>query len=861
MDYDPQQVRDLLGGVDLSNVIHLTPRKAGGSIFGTLFMTKPKPAPSLMLPPDRLAVEQAGGTWSVLFNREALQNQYQVLGLIFWYLVVALLGLLAYPLVRMAMPGLADRGYPLARTAGLLLLAYLVWIGGSAGIPVTRTMITAVFAVIFLLSAFLAWRQWPDLKIEFSQKKKYFLIVEGLALAFFIAFLLVRLGNPDLWHPYKGGEKPMDFSYLNAVIKSTTYPPYDPWFAGGYLNYYYYGFMIVGVLIKWLGIIPSFAYNLFLPMLFSMLALGAFSIGWNLTQAHSTHLKTTIFNRAFWVGLASAIGLQVLGNLGTVRMIWQGFQRLAATTPIENASILTRWIWSVQGLFLFVGGKSLPYPQGDWYWIPSRTIPGEPITEFPLFTFLYADPHAHLIALPVTVMALAWAISIVAGRAHWGEADGRNRWLSLGSSLFLGALVIGALWPTNSWDFPTYLTIGIVALVYTFWRYFIPRRERWLGLPARLQRLLATAGSVAVLVGLSLLLYRPFSQWFGAGYTSFYLWTGDRTPFWSYTTHWGLFLFVLASWMAWETYHWMKNTPMSALVRLRPYSNLILGLLVALVGVIVLLQFQQKISIAWLVLIMATWALVLILRPDQPDSKRIALFLTGSALVLTLVVELIALQGDLGRMNVVFKIYNQAWVLFAMSAAVALGWLVESLPSWSGGLRTTWQVALGALIAGAALFTILGSADKIGDRMANNAPHTLDGMAYMAYSEYNDQGNVLTLNEDYHAIQWMQDHVQGSPVIVEGNIPEYRWGTRFTIYTGLPGVIGWNYHQRQQRALLPPETVTGRIAEVVSFLHDHRSSGSSGFLAEIQYQLCDCRPAGGSQLSWSGPGKVPPAGG
>jgi uncharacterized membrane protein len=72
------------------------------------------------------------------------------------------------------------------------------------------------------------------------------------------------------------------------------------------------------------------------------------------------------------------------------------------------------------------------------------------------------------------------------------------------------------------------------------------------------------------------------------------------------------------------------------------------------------------------------------------------------------------------------------------------------------------------------------------------------------------------LNEDYRAIRWMQDNVKGSPVIVETNCPEYRWCTRFTIYTGLPGVVGWNFHQRQQRAY----TSTGveeRVAEVGEF--------------------------------------------
>src|SRR4030065_1326713 len=113
----------------------------------------------------------------------------------------------------------------------------------------------------------------------FKQNWRYVLIVELLALAFFTVDLLIRFGNPDLWHPWKGGERPMDFSYFNAILKSTAFPPYDPWFAGGYLNYYYYGFVLVATPLKLLGIVPSIAYNFILPTLFAIVASCAFSVG------------------------------------------------------------------------------------------------------------------------------------------------------------------------------------------------------------------------------------------------------------------------------------------------------------------------------------------------------------------------------------------------------------------------------------------------------------------------------------------------------------------------------------------------------------------------------------------------------
>jgi len=223
------------------------------------------------------------------------------------------------------------------------------------------------------------------------------------------------------------------------------------------------------------------------------------------------------------------------------------------------------------------------------------------------------------------------------------------------------------------------------------------------------------------------------------------------------------------------------------------------------------------VHVAWLVLPLMAWVGVLILRPGLSDSKRMVLFLIGTGLALTLMVEIVVVSGDIGRMNTVFKFYLHVWTLFAVSAAAAFGWLLASLRKWSLQWRTIWQIALGFFVLSISLFPLLASVAKIKDRMEITAPHTLDGMDYMAYAVYNDENVTMDLSQDYNAIRWMQDHVVGSPVIVEANSVEYHWGTRFTIYTGLPGVVGWNWHQRQQRTVTPHDWVFERVEAVHEF--------------------------------------------
>ena len=436
----------------------------------------------------------------------------------------------------------------------------------------------------------------------------------------------------------------------------------------------------------------------------------------------------------------------LLGNLGVVRMLYQWLQQVAAPgCVIDKASFPERILWALNGFFqVLVGKMHLPFGPGDWYWNPSRILPaqsGDPITEFPLFTFIYSDLHAHMIALMITVLAIAWALSVLAARGRW-----KNH-LDTIAGLLLGGLIIGALKPTNTWDFYTYLILGAVVLTYAVWRYADVSRFPST-IPEWSKRLLLTIGAVAVFTGAALLFYQPFTHWFllDPTYTKVSFWMGGRSDITSYLTHWGVFLFFIVSWLTWETRQWLAETPVSALRKFKPYRDLLVAALVIFFLILVAQQGWvmsssqnepwKGFTILWLALPLATWAAILLFRPSLPDRKRLVLFMIGTVLLLTMIVEIIVMGGDIGRMNTVFKIYYQAWVLLGLSAAAAFGFLLSEFGKWSQAWRSAWQIAAAALTGGAALFLLMGGIGKIADRMNTAAPHTLDSMTYMNSTTY-----------------------------------------------------------------------------------------------------------------------------
>ncbi|RUA19847.1 MAG: hypothetical protein DSY79_12600 [Chloroflexi bacterium] len=428
------------------------------------------------------------------------------------------------------------------------------------------------------------------------------------------------------------------------------------------------------------------------------------------------------------------------------------------------------------------------------FWVPDR-IPGISdvsfhITEFPFFTFLFADLHAHMMVIPFTLLVIGLGLNLVIGLR-----DGGWVWTVV-SAVALG-LGLGSLWVVNSWDFPSYLilTLGLLSLAVYFTNG--SRTEKF-----------ALLGVLAVeIVAVSILAFLPFHQAYETFNSGLDV-SKWRTPVDRFLGIHGLFLFVIASFLLYQARSTLKELVWS--FGDRDYQVTVQGIAwmrvcVAAVGLAAV--FFAAAGFWNVTLLMVFLALVGIVAWNIFASKNeerayevVPLFLLSLALFIGIGVDLVRVEGDIGRMNTFFKYYLEIWVLLSIVAAYMLwhlgasGFLRPNI-----GLRSgVWMAVLAVLIGSSLVYTALGSRARVSDRFTDG-PSTLDGTAYMAAAVHQEQEQPFELKWDQEAIEWVQDNVKGSPVILEAHLSQYRWGARFANYTGLPTVIGWPWHQIQQR--------------------------------------------------------------
>ena len=871
-DYSSEHVAELLDSVDLSELEKLKPIDAVASKNG------------FRMSPELQAANYAGGTWSQIFNPNDFIN---AMPLPVWLVAIWAMGILAFPYSFVAFRKFADRGYAFTKMVGVLALAWLTWtLASYRALPFERTTMLLVLGVMLAGALFVVWRKRAEMTQYLRAHWKLLVGIEIIYLAFFAIDLAIRYGNPDLWHPWFGGEKPMDFAYLNAVIKTTYFPAYNPWFEGGFINYYYFGQLISATLVKLTGIVPEVSYNLLLPMFFAMTASGAFGVAYNLVAKAVENQNRELRNesvavafRPILAGIVAAFLVLIIGNLGQVGVLFKGLSDLGNREGAAEgvAAFMT-------GLFAWLGGKEIPVPIGNWYWTATRIIP-DTINEIPFFTFVYADLHAHLMSLPFALLGLGLA-------AHAVFIRGKLQWYDLG----IAALVLGALRAINTWDYPTYLALIGCAMALGYfvnrkqtaddepfsWSEFIQRYLLFIVLGfvqvavvviptnaagTRITFDMGIYGLVLVfalalgllrdglrfdprrvgwdlgwrmiaLIALSVLFYWPYIANYGTAYTSVELWKDDRTALSDYLVVHGIFLFLVATYLVIlvlnKSARTMHRTQTETTTRsyLEGWTIYLLPAL-AVLEIGLLFVGLQVFAVVLPLVAAAVWILVNI---DTAPIHRFLALVLAAALMLTLMVEIVALKGDIGRMNTVFKFYLQAWVFFGVASASGLAIVFHYLwfhdpktdeltqqkvggdsPLWQTAKAAWWGVAALLIFAGA-LYPAFAGWAKVNDRfpLPNDSaleklPPGLNGLDYMQYVKYQEGNSELELVQDYQAIQWLRENIIGSPVIVEANTGLYRWGNRVSINTGLPVVIGWDWHTKQQYSLLPGEIVDNRI--------------------------------------------------
>ena len=381
---------------------------------------------------------------------------------VFWALV-ELVGFLALPATGFLFSRLPGRGLALAKPVGLLLLAYPVWLLASVSL-VSYGRAAAFGGLAFLaVLAVLVWigsgRPRPR-----GVVLTLWLLGEVLFTVAFFAWALLRSYAPEAW----GTERPMDMAFINAVNRADSFPPEDPWMSGETLNYYYFGHYVVAFLIRLTGVDPGTGYNLGVSLFYALVASAVFTVAATVVLAGRKRARLPRWS-PFAAGLAAVVFAMVLGNLA------------GAVELLENPR---------------------PLAQYDW-WSPTRIIgnPEDTANEFPFFTFLLGDLHAHAMATPFALTALAFAFQL-ALRGPRVPTTARTAVAAAGE-LLLAALVLGSLYAVNTLDFPTAAVLVLGGLLLWVWRGAGPGR-----LSGR--TLLVSLAWAALLVGAALALFAPF---------------------------------------------------------------------------------------------------------------------------------------------------------------------------------------------------------------------------------------------------------------------------------------------------------------------------------------------------------------
>jgi len=712
--------------------------------------------------------------------------------LAFW-MTALVTGGIALPIVFRVFRRFPDGGAGLSVTLGLTLASLVYFLLRTAHLlPFGRLGFLGALAGLALIAAAVAGR---DRRFAETARRSWRGVVVA-AMVFTSAFFAYA-GFRSYESAISGTEQPMDFLYLNAMLESKDFPPEDPWFAGERASYYYFGYLQAATLTGASGVESSAGYNLSLAAVFASSAAAVASLSAALARWALGRRRGSL---PVLAGAASIVLLLLVGSLA-------GVFELAAAHERYNEAIYSAF--GVDHLLPCAPGETAScyggpvdprttawYPTQHWFWFQATRLVPATIIEFPVFSFVLGDLHPHVMAIPGVILAVA--LSAVTWRGN-----GALSWRSHRREPFTGLLVaavFGALAFTNAWDVLTGSALLSVAV--------LARNLRSNPLGA------AAAGAVTYLVPAGItavLLYSPWLWDFSSQAGGIYAYTGTGTS----PAH--LFLqfgpLLAASSLLFLALRRVGRRETAGVTLYTGWVPLVplfgwFGLALARGDWSEAANQRGAAGLVTLaVLSLLAWALatatVVVHRRRHAAAGAVAL--ATAAVLLLLGVELFFVRdiffGGFPRMNTVFKLSYQAWILLAVAGATGVAVLAREA-SRTSSIALVAGMPAALLVASGLVYTVTAIPNRTG---GFENPTSIDGLSALARND----------PPEYALTRWIAQNTRPGDVVLEAsgrvwrtgaNGPEIEsggsdWsaGGRIASRTGRPTVVGWDAHEAQWR--------------------------------------------------------------
>ena len=634
-----------------------------------------------------------------------------------WYLLALVLGAAAMPLTGRLFRRFQDRGWMFSKVTAIAVSGFLTWFLVAVKIIKFTTMTCIVVTLVCAAASLILYCREQKAGFE-CIPFAHLDLVYAEELLFFAAFLLWTYFAG--FHPAAyGTEKFMDYGFMEAMMRSKTLPATDLWYSQGKINYYYGGQYFAVFLTKLSGAKVELTYNLM---------------------------------RTFVAGLAFAMPFSLVHQMVTDRLGKTG-SRWKKTLP-SVTGILAGISVSIAGnMHYVVYGQIIPFIQKlkgeevSSYWFPDATryigfnpdVEDKTIHEFPCYSFVLGDLHAHVVDIMFVLLLLgllyAWMKKVRTTELSGESMSRREFWkkqLLMPQLLATGAL-LGMFHWTNYWDFVIYFVVTCGAALFM----------NIIGQKGKIRWALGvTAAQAAEILILATVIILPFTLQFD---------TSNMVQGIALAQHHSLPHQLLVLW----------GLP---------------GILTILFVVSLLVEKLRGAEQKSLYHLLASIRL--------PDLFAVLLGLCAIGLVL--IPELVYVrdiyENRNARANTMFKLTYQAYIMFGMTMIYAIFRLLII------GKNKILKV-----LAFIGLFFFVWTCGYFG-----NSVHSWFGEVWKP-SQYKGLNATAFLEtdfpEDVNGIRWLKENISDAPVVLEANGDSYSEYERVSAMTGLPTIMGWYVHE------------------------------------------------------------------